>query len=156
MEKINKTKLVIIVIAVLVVIAAITLGVIFLGRKKEENPYANAGTISNTGSDFEALRVKNIEFKYDEEVNETKLDFAIENLTEEKIEQQEIGIHLLDENDTLISGLTVNVATIDPKGSYNVNITLGGNIQTIKKIKLAKLAEEAPNEENPSEETPAE
>lgn len=141
MEKINKTKLVIIVIAVLVVIAAITLGVIFLG-KKEEKTDTNVGVISNTGSDFEALRVKDIELKYDEEANETKLDFAIENLTEEKIEQQEIGIHLLDENEALISGLTVNVATIDPKGSYKVNITLGGNIQTIKKIKLVKPAEE--------------
>lgn len=145
MEKINKTKLVIIIIVALVVIAAITLGVIFLG-KKEEDPYAKAGTISKTDSEFEALRVKEIELKYVEESNETKLDFAIENLTDEKIEKQEIKIHLLDENEALISGLTVNVATIDPKGSYKVNITLGGNIQTIKKIKLVKPAEETPEE----------
>lgn len=149
MEKINKTKIVIMIIVALVVIAAIILGVIFLGKNKEEKVENEGASISKTESEFEPLSIKDIELKYIEESNETKLEFLIHNSTDEKIENQKMKIHLLDENESLISGLDVDVATIDPKGDYKVDITLGGNIQNIKKIKLVK-PEEAP-EDNPEE-----
>lgn len=147
MEKINKTKLVVIIIIALVVIAAITLGVIFLGKGNNgEETNSKAGTISNTDSEFEALRVKDIELKYREESNETILDFAIENTKEEKAEKLTIQIQLLDENDNLISGIETYVETIDGKSEHKVNMTLGGNIQGIKKIKLVKPQQETPTE----------
>ena len=147
MEKLNKTKLVIIIILVLVVIAAIILGVIFLNKSQENPSSSSTGTISNTESEFEPLTIKDIEVRYVEERNETVLDFVIENLTDEKVENQEINIHLLDENDTLTSGLTTTITTLDAKGNQPINITLGGNIQGIRKIKLVKpQQEEVPTE----------
>lgn len=137
-NKLNKTKLVVIIIIALVVIAAITLCVIFLGGKNNDETFANAGSISKTESEFDPLTIKDIELKYVEERNETILDFSIENKTDDKIENQTIKIHLLNANDELISGLETKVSTIDPKGSHKVNITLAGNIQGITKIKLVK------------------
>ncbi len=141
MRKLNKTKLVIAIIVALVVIAAIILGIIFLGKNKEKKS-ENAGSISKTESEFKALSIKDIELTYVKESNETKLEFGIENLTDEKIENQKLKIHLLDENESLISGLDYDIAIIDSKGTYNVDITLAGNIQNIKKVKLVKPQEE--------------
>lgn len=139
MEKeINKSKLVITIIVALVLIAAIILGIIFLGGNNNEDPFKNAGSISKTESEFDPLTIKDIELKYVEERNETILDFSIENKTDEKLENQTIKIHLLNENEQLISGLETEVSTIDPKGSYRVNITIAGKIQGITKIKLVK------------------
>lgn len=137
-KKINKSKLVIIIIIALVVIAAIILGIIFLGGNNDEDPFANAGSISKTESEFDPLTIKDIELKYVEERNETILDFSIENKTDDKLENQTIKIHLLNENEQLVSGLETKVSTIDPKGSHRVNITLAGKIQGITKIKLVK------------------
>lgn len=137
-RKINKTKLVVIIIIALVVIAAITLCVIFLGGKNSNETYANAGSISKTESEFDTLTIKDIELKYVEERNETILDFSIENNTDDKLENQTIKIQLLNEKNELISGLETKVSTIDARGSHKVNITLAGNIQGITKIKLVK------------------
>lgn len=138
MEKLNKTKLIAIIIIVLVIITAIILGIIFANSGKgEENELGNkAGSISATDSEFEALKVKNIELSYSEERNETILDFVIENITDEKVEKSTIGIQLLDKNDGLIAGVETNVEIINEKGVHPVNMMLAGNIQGIKKIKL--------------------
>lgn len=137
MEKLNKTKLIAIIIIVLVIITAIILGVIFANSGKEENETGSkAGSISSTDSEFEALKVKNIELTYSEERNETILDFVIENATDAKVEKSTIEIQLLDENDGLIAGVETYVETIDEKGVHPVNMMLAGNIQGIKKIKL--------------------
>lgn len=142
MKNLNKTKLVVVIIVALVVIAAIILGVILIGKNKE-NPSANAGTISKTESEFEPLAVKNLEMTYNEEKNETLIVFLVENKTNERVEKQKMKIHLLDENDGLIAGLETNEITIDPKGSHKVDLTLAGNIKTIKKLKLVKPDENA-------------
>lgn len=138
MKKINKTKLIMIIIIALVVIAAIILGVIFLGKGGENDVDSKPGTISASESDFETLKVKDIELDYSEERNETIIDFSIENTTEEKLEKLKIDIQLLDENDGLIAGVETNIETIDAKGQHKVNMMLAGNIQGIKKIKLVK------------------
>ena len=80
MEKLNKTKVIAIIIIVLVVIAAIILGVIFANSKKNPgNEFGSkAGSISSTLSEFEALKVKDIELTYSEERNETILEFSID------------------------------------------------------------------------------
>ena len=140
-KKINKTKLVMIIIIVLVVIAAIALGIIFLGGNSDEETFENAGSISKTESEFEPLTIKDIELKYVEERKETILDFSIVNKTDNIIENQTIKIHLLNENDELISSLSTDVSAIDANGSHEVNITLAGNIQGITKIKLVKPEE---------------
>lgn len=137
MKKLNKTKVALAIIIALLVIATIILGIIFWGKNKDKT-YVNAGSISQTESEFEPLIIKDIELKYVEERNETILDFAIENKTDEKVEKQKIKIHLLDEKNGLISSLETNVSTIDPKGSHKVNITLAGNIKGINKLKLVK------------------
>lgn len=142
MKNINKTKLAIVIIVALVVIAAIILGIIFLGKNKED-PYAKAGSISKTESEFEPLTVKDIEMKYVQEKNETIINFAIENKTDERVEKQKMKIQLLNENDQLIAGIETNEITIDPKGSHPINLTLAGNIQGIKKLKLVKPEETA-------------
>ena len=142
MEKLNKKKLVITIIIVLVVIALITLIVIF--SKKNNNvdeTFEKAGSISKTESDFEELKVKDIELTYKEDKSETILDFAIENTTDQKVEKQTINIHLLDENGGLIAGVQTYVETIDANKSHPVNMMLAGNIQGIKTIKLVKSAE---------------
>ena len=138
MEKLNKTKVIAIIIIVLVVIAAIILGVIFANSEKEpENELGEkAGSISSTLSEFEALKVKDIELTYSEERNETILDFSIENTIDSKVEKSTIEIQLLDENDGLIAGVETYVETIDAKSVHPVNMMLAGNIQGIKKIKL--------------------
>lgn len=141
-NSINKTKVIAIIIIALVVIAGITLGIIFLGGGSGED-YSKAGSISKTESEFEPLKIADIELKYDEERNETILNFSIENKTSEKLEDKTIKIHLLNENEELISALTTDVSVIDGNGSYPVNIVLAGNIQGIKKIKLVNPEKEA-------------
>lgn len=144
MEKLNKTKVIAIVIIVLVVIAAIILGVIFAnsGKEPENELGGKAGSISSTDSEFDALKVKNIELSYSEERNETILDFVIENGTDTKVEKNTIEIQLLDEKDGLIAGVETYVETIDAKSSHPVNMMLAGNIQGIKKIKLVNPMKE--------------
>lgn len=142
MEKLNKTKLIAIIIIVLVIITAIILGVIFANSGKEGELESKAGSISSTDSEFEALKVKNIELTYSEERNETILDFVIENATDAKVEKSTIEIQLLDENDGLIAGVETYVETIDEKGVHPVNMMLAGNIQGIKKIKLVNPMKE--------------
>ena len=138
MEKINKTKLILIIILVLVVIAAITLGIIFLSKGNGENLGSKAGTISSTDSEFEPLRIKNVELSYPESGNETIIDFAIENTTDQKVEKQTIDIQLLNEDDGIIAGVQTYVETIDAKSEHKVNMMLAGKITGIKKIKLVK------------------
>ena len=142
MENFNKTKLVLVIIIALVVITAIILGVIFfVNREKPEDPFENAGTISGAESEFDGLSIKKIEMSYNEEKNETVIDFAIENTTDTKIEKQKIDVQLLNEKEQLISGVQTNVQTIDAKSEYTINMILGGKIEGIKKIKLVKPAE---------------
>lgn len=149
MEKINKTKLVMIIIIALVVIAAITIAIIAINNNNgEEGSESKAGSISLTESEFEPLSVKDIELTYSEERNETIIDFAIKNKTEEKVEKLTIEIQLLDENEGIIAGVETYVETIDANGEHKVNMMLAGNIQGIKKIKLVNA--------NPAVETPAE
>ena len=149
MEKsVNKTKLVLVIIIALVAITAIILGIIFLGNKgKAENPFKNAGSISGTEREYEGLNIKNIEMTYNEERNETVIDFAIENKTDTKIEKQKIDVQLLNEKGQLIAGVQTNIQTIDSKSEHTINMILGGKIEEIKKIKLVKPVEaEAPAE----------
>jgi len=148
MEKLNKSKVIIIAIIALLVITTIILVVIFSGKNNEDELGAKSGTISSTESEFEPLKIKDIELTYKEDGSETIIDFSIENTTDEKVEKQTINIHLLDENDGLIAGVETYVETIDAKSSHKVNMMLAGNIQGIKKIKLVKTAE--------AQETPAE
>ena len=148
MEKLNKSKVIIISIIALLVITAIILVVIFAGKNNEDDIGTKSGTISSTESEFEPLKIKDIELTYKEDGSETIIDFSIENTTDEKVEKQTINIHLLDENDGLIAGVETYVKTIDAKSSHKVNMMLAGNIQGIKKIKLVKAAE--------TQETPAE
>lgn len=145
-NNINKTKIVVIIIIALVVIAGITLGIIFLGGNNEDKNQ-KAGSISKTESEFEPLKIADIELKYAEESNETILNFSIENQTSEKLEDQKIKIHLLNENEELISALTTDVSVIDANGTYPVNIVLAGNIQGIKKIKLVNPEKEVSEQE---------
>lgn len=149
MEKLNKTKLIAIIIIVLVIITAIILGVIFANSGKEGKLESKAGSISSTDSEFEALKVKNIELTYSEERNETILDFVIENTTDAKVEKSTIEIQLLDENDGLIAGVETYVETIDEKGVHPVNMMLAGNIQGIKKIKLVNPQKDEIQQEEP-------
>ena len=144
MEKLNNKKVILVIILALVVIAAIILGIIFLGNGGSEEG-KKSGTISQTESEFEPLRVKDIELTYKDDGSETIIDFAIENTTGEKVEKQTINIHLLGENDSLIAGVETYVETIDAHGSHKVNMMLAGKIQGIKKVKLV----------NPNLETPA-
>ena len=148
MEKLNKTKLIAIIIIALVIIAAIIIGIIFAKSGNNNNELENkAGSISSTASDFEALKVKNIELSYSEETKHTTLDFVIENVTDAKVEKSTIEIQLLDEKDGLIAGVETYVETIDVKGAHPVNMMLAGNIQGIKKIKLVNpMKEEVPAE----------
>ncbi|MBQ8043108.1 MAG: hypothetical protein IJ272_03030 [Clostridia bacterium] len=148
MEKLNKTKLIAIIIIALVIIAAIIIGIIFAKSGNNNNELENkAGSISSTASDFEALKVKNIELSYSEETKQTTLDFVIENVTDAKVEKSTIEIQLLDEKDGLIAGVETYVETIDVKGAHPVNMMLAGNIQGIKKIKLVNpMKEEVPAE----------
>ena len=144
MEKINNKKVILVIIIALVVIAAIILGVIFIGgNNEEEGKGPKTGTISLTESEFEPLKIKDIEVTYKEDGSETIIDFSIENTTEEKVEKQTINIQLLDANDRLIAGVETYVETIDAKGSHKVNMMLAGNIQGIEKIKLVKSADAA-------------
>ena len=139
MGKLNKKKVAIIVIAALVIIATITIVVILIGNSKNKNnPYANAGSISATESEFEALKIKDIELKYKEDGSETIIDFSIENLTDNAVENQTIQIQLLDENNGMIAGVETHVDTINAKSSHKVNMMLAGNIQGIKTIKLVQ------------------
>lgn len=144
MEKLNKTKLIGIIIIVLVVIAAIIAGIIMANSKNNnENELGDkAGSISSTASEFEALKVKDIELSYSEERKETTLDFVIENVTDAKVEKSTIEIQLLDEKDSLIAGVETYVETIDAKSVHPVNMMLAGNIQGIKKIKLVNPMKE--------------
>lgn len=142
MENFDKKKLVLAIIIALVAITVIILGVIFfVNRAKTEDPFAKAGTISGTESEFDGLSIKNIEMTYNEEKNETIIDFAIENTTDTKIEKQKIDVQLLNEREQLISGVQTNIQTIDAKSQYTINMVLGGKIEGIKKIKLVKPAE---------------
>lgn len=146
MEKLNKKKLIMVIIIALIVIAAIIIGVIFLGKNNEGELSSKSGTISLTESEFEPLKIKDVELTHKEDGSETVIDFEIENTTDQKVEKQTINIHLLDENGGLIAGVETYVETIEAKSSHKVNMMLAGNIQGIKKIKLVK-----PNE---TQETP--
>lgn len=145
MKELNKTKLIMIIIIALVVIAAIILGVIFLNRdgKEEER---SAGSISSAESEFEELKVKDIELKYVEESNATIINFLIENTTEQKVENLKVDIQLFDEEDKQKVSLETDITTIDAKKSHPINLHLQGNIQGIKKIKLVKVQTESPTE----------
>lgn len=143
MEKLNHKKVIMVVIIALVVIAAIILGVIFIGGNNEEIKGPAKGTISSSESEFEPLKVKNVEVTYKEDNTETIIDFSIENTTEEKVEKQTINIQLLDANGGLIAGVETYVETIDANSSHKVNMMLAGNIQGIEKIKLVKPADSA-------------
>ena len=90
MEKLNNKKVILVIILALVVIAAIILGIIFLGNGGSEEG-KKSGTISQTESEFEPLRVKDIELTYKDDGSETIIDFAIENTTGEKVEKQTIN-----------------------------------------------------------------
>ena len=150
MEKLNTKKIIIIVIIALVVVSAIILGIIFLGKNNvEEGKGGETGTISLTESEFEPLKVKDIEVTYKEDGSETVIDFGIENTTDEKVEKQTINIQLLDKDNGLIAGVETYVETIDAKSTHKVNMMLAGNIQGIEKIKLVKPAKQ---EETPAEE----
>ena len=140
MEKLNKNKVIMVAIIAFIIILVNKSG-------KEGDISSKVGTIANSDSEFESLKVKNVEVKYDEESNQTIIDFAIENKKEEKVENLTIQIQLLNEKDSIIAGVETYVATIDGKGEHKVNMMLGGNIQGIKKIKLANpVKEETPEE----------
>lgn len=139
MEKLNKSKVILIIILVLVVITAIILGVIFLNNDGDEGgKTSQSGTISQSESEFEPLRISDVVLDYVEEKNETTIDFAIENTTDEKVEKQNIDIQLLDAKGGIISSVQTYVETIDAKSKHKVNMMLAGNIQGITKIKLVK------------------
>ena len=147
MEELNNKKVILVIIIALLVIAAIILGVIFLGKDGNEEE-SKAGSISMTESEFEPLKIKNVELTYKEDTTETILEFGIENATDEKVEKQTIIIQLLGESEQPIASIETYVETIDPKGTHKVNMVLAGNIQGIKKIKLVKPEQQ---EEQPAE-----
>jgi len=166
-NKLNKSKLTIIAVVVFVILVSIIIGIIStnINKPSEKNPTENFGKISQTESEFEALAVKDIVVKYNEENPEnieTKIDFSIQNKTDEKVEEKTIEIHLLDANNGMIAGVSTYVQTIDANGEHRVNMSLAGKIEGIEKIKLIDPnAEEEPAEgegEEPAEgeETPAE
>lgn len=142
MEKLNKSKVILIIILALVVVTAIILGIIFLKGGDEGDTTAQSGTISKTESEFEPLKVQDIVLNYVEEKNTTTIDFAIENTTNEKVEKLDIDIQLLNENEQVIASVETYVETIDANSKHKVNMMLLGNIQGIKKIKLVKPEEE--------------
>ncbi len=147
MEKINKSKLMILIIVVLVVIATIIGVVIFLARNKGNGDDKGA-THAKTESEIASLSIKeDINIEYNEESNETKILFEIENMSDKKIENQKVKMHILGEDESLISEINVDITALEPKGSYQAGIILGGNIQGIKKLKLLEAQEEAPQEE---------
>ena len=80
MEKLNKSKVILIIILALVVVTAIILGIIFLKGGDEGDTTAQSGTISKTESEFEPLKVQDIVLNYVEEKNTTTIDFAIEKV----------------------------------------------------------------------------
>lgn len=148
MEKLSSKKIILITIISLVVIAVVILGVILFAKNKGENKdNTRTGAISLTESEFEALKIKNIEVTYKEDTSETVIDFEIENTTDKSVEKQTIDIQLLDENEGVIAGVQTYVETIDPKGSHKVDLMLAGNIEGIKKIKLVKPEEATQTEE---------
>ena len=134
MEKLNKKKLLIVIIIALVVMVLIITGVILLNGKDNNGNKMNIAT----ESEFEKLKIKDINSSYSEESKETKLNFLIENLTEEKVQKQSIDIKLIDEKGGVIVQQPININEIAPNSSYPVLMTLGGNIQGIKTIKLAQ------------------
>lgn len=142
MEKLNKSKVILIIILALVVVTAIILGIIFLKGGDEGDTTAQSGTISKTESEFEPLKVQDIVLNYVEEKNTTTIDFAIENTTSEKVEKLDIDIQLLNENEQVIASVETYVETIDANSKHKVNMMLLGNIKGIKKIKLVKPEEE--------------
>ena len=145
MEKLNKNKVIIVAIAALAVIAIIAIIVILVNKTGNEGDGSSkVGTISNSASEFEALKVKNVELKYDEASNQTIIDFAIQNTTEEKVENLTVQIQLLNESENVMAGVETYVSTIDAKGEHKVNMMLGGNIKGIKKIKLVNPVKETP------------
>ena len=134
MKEINKTKLLIVIIASLVAIALIVTAVILLNKKDEDGNTMNIAT----ESEFEKLKIKDINSSFSEESKETKLNFLIENLTADKVQKQSIDIQLIDDKGGVIVQQPININEIAPNGSYPVLMTLGGKIQGIKTIKLAQ------------------
>ena len=149
MKEINKTKLVMAIILILVICAVITLIVISVNqnKKEQEEPLAASGSISETESEFEELKVKDIELSYAEDDSETILNFSIENITDEKVEQQKIDIYLLDEDGGLISAIQTYVEAIEPNDSRPIPLKFAGKIQGIKTIKLVQPQEAEESEE---------
>ena len=134
MKEINKTKLLIVIIASLVAIALIVTAVILLNKKDEDGNTMNIAT----ESEFEKLKIKDINSSFSEESKETKLNFLIENLTADKVQKQSIDIQLIDDKGGVIVQQPININEIAPNGSYPVLMTLGGKIQGIKTIKLSQ------------------
>lgn len=142
MKELNKTKLIVVIIMSLAVIALISLVIILTNKNNEEK-----ATKILTDSEFETLKVSNIEISYSEDGTSTNLNFQIDNETNENIENQTIDIQLTDENDGLISQTQVKISRISANSNYPIVITLGGKIEEIKKIKILQ-----PEETNEAEE----
>ena len=144
MKKINKTKLIAIIVIAVLIITSIILGIILNNsRKTQVNELGSkAGSISSAYSEFEALKVRDVELSYSEEIKGTIVAFVIENKTDVSVDKSTIQIQLLSEKEKLLGISETYVETIDANGIHPINMMLAGNIQGIKKIKLVNANKE--------------
>ncbi len=139
MRKINKTKVAVAIIILLSITGLIAATIIFVEGEKtqEENPNIEKNVEKyKIESKIEGLKGKKVEIIYDENANQTSVDFIIENTTDNNIENISLGIQLIDEKGGVIVQTKTNISMIKTKGEEPISIMLGGNIKTINNIKI--------------------
>lgn len=139
-KPINKTKIYIAIIVVLVIIASIVFAVIKSNSNKEDKNKDGELTTTLTllGNQYNDLEASNIKSEYNQESDITIISLDIENKSDETIENEVIDIILLNEEEQQLAGVSETLNQLEAKGKKSVNITLAGNVQEIKKIQLNK------------------
>ena len=144
MKKISITK----VFLVLIVVAAIIGGIVFIIKNNQENLNDNnQDKVNLSNNDFSNLTAKGLDLKYIAEEEKTILDLKIENTTDEIVENETINVQLLDEQDEIVSEIQIYIESLEPKTQYSQPIELMGDLtQLIKKIQLKKVEQTDTNE----------
>ena len=133
MKELNKKKIAILIIVVLLIIAGIIAAVIFANPKENKEDKDALNT-----SEFDNMKAKDLNVRYDEEANQTYVDLKIKSLVKHNIEKETVDVMLLDENDNQIAGVQEYIDVITPGDEFSIHISLGGNITGIKKVSLER------------------
>jgi len=136
-ENTNKNKVIVIPIAkIFIIIAIIAVIAIIVGITLNiRNAKDDAIIFEN---EFKNIKTKDANIIYHENIDQTTINFIIENNTNEDINKQTINVMLIDKNNVPIASIYSHIEFIKAKGEFLLDATVSGNLLNTAKIRLQK------------------